>query len=93
MAAFGQAVNGTLLGTLTDASGAVVAGAQVTITEAGTGIAHSTQSNGSGNYVFPDLPPGNYNVTAEAKGFKKETRTSVRLEVNSTVRIDMAMQL
>jgi hypothetical protein len=88
----GQAVNGTLLGTLTDASGAVVPGAQITITEVGTGIPHSTQSNGSGNYVFPNLPPGNYNVTSEAHGFKKETRTTVRVDVNTTVRVDMTMQ-
>src|SRR3954463_7948053 len=88
----GQAVNGTLLGTLTDSSGAVVPGAQVTITETGTGIPHSTQSNASGNFVFPNLPPGNYNVTSEAHGFKKETRTSVRLDVNTTVRVDMTLQ-
>jgi hypothetical protein len=88
----GQAVNGTLLGTLTDASGAVVPGAQITITEVGTGIPHSTQSNASGNYVFPNLPPGNYNVTSEAHGFKKETRTTVRVDVNTTVRVDMTMQ-
>lgn len=90
---FGQAVNGTLLGTLTDSSGAVVAGAQITVTEVQTGIPHTTTSNGSGNYVFPDLPPGNYNVTSEAHGFKKETRTNVRLDVNSSIRVDMAMQL
>jgi hypothetical protein len=88
----GQAVNGTLLGTLTDSSGAVVPGAQVTITETGTAIPHSTQSNASGNFVFPNLPPGNYNVTSEAHGFKKETRTSVRVDVNTTVRVDMTMQ-
>ena len=90
---FGQAVNGTLLGTLTDSSGAVVAGAQITVTEVQTGIPHTTTSNASGNYVFPDLPPGSYNVTSEAHGFKKETRTNVRLDVNNTVRIDMEMQL
>jgi hypothetical protein len=56
---FGQAVNGTLLGTLTDSSGAVVPGAKVTITEQGTGIPRTTDSNASGNYVVPNLPPGN----------------------------------
>ncbi|HWC19578.1 MAG TPA: carboxypeptidase-like regulatory domain-containing protein, partial [Terriglobales bacterium] len=71
---YGQAVNGTLLGTLIDSSGAVVPSAQVTIIEIGTGINHTTESNGSGNYVFPNLPPGNYSVTAEAHGFKKQTR-------------------
>src|SRR3954471_6690775 len=89
---FGQAVNGTLLGTLTDSSGAVVPGAQVTITETGTAIPYSTQSNASGNFVFPNLPPGNYDVTSEAHGFKRETRTTVRVDVNTTVRVDMTMQ-
>jgi len=89
---FGQAVNGTLLGTLTDSSGAVVPGAQVTITETGTGIPHSTQSNASGNYVFPNLPPGTYTVVAEARGFKKQSRPDVRVDVNSAVRVDMEMQ-
>jgi outer membrane receptor protein involved in Fe transport len=93
ISAFGQAVNGTLLGTLNDGSGAVVPGAQITITEVGTGIPRTTQTNASGNYVFPDLPPGNYDVTSEAKGFKKETKTSVRVDVNTTVRVDMTMQL
>jgi outer membrane receptor protein involved in Fe transport len=89
---FGQAVDGTLLGSLTDVSGAVVAGATVTATEAGTGIARSTQSNASGNYTFSNLPPGNYGVRAEAPGFKKESRQQLRVEVNSTVRVDMTMQ-
>ena len=89
---FGQAVNGTLLGTLTDSSGAVVASAQVTITEQGTGIPHSTQSNASGNYVFPNLPPGTYTVVAEAPGFKKQSRPDIRVDVNSSLRVDMTMQ-
>jgi outer membrane receptor protein involved in Fe transport len=93
ISAFGQAVNGTLLGTLNDGSGAVVPGAQVTVTEVGIGIPRTTQTNASGNYVFPDLPPGNYDVTSEAKGFKKETKTNVRVDVNTSVRVDMTMQL
>jgi hypothetical protein len=89
---FGQAVNGTLLGTLTDSSGAAVAGAKVTATETSTGIARGTESNASGNYVFPDMAPGTYSVLAEAKGFKKETRSDLHLDVNSTVRADLTMQ-
>lgn len=89
---FGQAVNGTLLGTLTDSSGAVVANAKVTTTEQSTRVSRVTQSNASGNYVFPDMPPGTYSVVAEATGFKKETRADLRLDVNSTVRADLTMQ-
>jgi outer membrane receptor protein involved in Fe transport len=88
---FGQAVNGTLLGTLNDTSGAVVTGAKVTAIEVGTGISHDTQTNTSGNYTISNLPPGNYSVRVEAPGFKKESRAEVRVEVNSSVRVDMIM--
>ncbi len=58
--AYSQAVNGTLLGTVTDSSGATIGNAKVTITETNTGIIHSATTNESGNYSFPDLPPGKY---------------------------------
>ena len=89
---FGQAVNGTLLGTLSDSSGAVVPGAQVTAAEVATGVVRTTQTNSSGNFVFADMPPGSYAVAAEAHGFKKVSRGEVRLDVNSTVRVDLTMQ-
>jgi len=55
----GQAVNATLLGTVTDTSGAVVAGAKVTATEMKTGVSRSTATNDSGNYAFANLPQVN----------------------------------
>src|SRR4029077_13302137 len=88
----GQAVNATLLGTVTDASGAAVSNAKVTITETNTGITHTSQTNDSGNYVFPDLPPGKYTVIAEQSGFKRESRPGVDLIVNSTERVDLVLQ-
>jgi hypothetical protein len=88
----GQAVNATLLGTVTDSSGATVANAKVTITETNTGISHSFQTNESGNYVFPDLPPGTYRVIAEQSGFKRESRAGIDLVVNSTERVDLVLQ-
>jgi hypothetical protein len=90
--AFGQAVNATLLGTVSDASGAVVADAKVTATEVTTNTVRSTQTNASGNYTFPDLPPGNYAVTVEMTGFKRETRRDIGLLVNSSARIDVQLQ-
>src|SRR5713226_10199937 len=60
--AMGQAVNATLLGTVTDSSGAAVAGAKVTATEMKTGVSRSTTTNDSGNYEFADLPQGQYQV-------------------------------
>ena len=90
--AAGQAVNATLLGTVTDSSGAAVANAKVTITETNTGISHTSQTNESGNYVFPDLPPGTYRVIAEQAGFKRESRAGIDLVVNSSERVDLALQ-
>ncbi len=90
--AYSQAVNATLLGTVTDASGAVVPNAKITITEVNTGVSRSGQTNESGNYTFPDLPPGQYSVTVEASGFKKETRRDIALAVNSTHRVDIQLQ-
>jgi outer membrane receptor protein involved in Fe transport len=88
----GQAVNATLVGTVTDSSGAAVSNAKVTITETNTGITHASQTNDSGNYVFPDLPPGTYKVIAELPGFKRASRAGVDLIVNSTERVDLVLQ-
>jgi hypothetical protein len=90
--AYGQAVNATLLGTVNDATGAVVPNARVTVTEVNTGINHVGQTNESGNYIFPDLPPGQYSVTAESPGFKKEIRRDTALLVNTTTRVDLQLQ-
>jgi Carboxypeptidase regulatory-like domain len=88
----GQAVNATLLGAVTDSSGASVANAKVTITETNTGISHTSPTNENGNYVFPDLPPGTYTVIAEQTGFKRESRAGIELIVNSSERVDLVLQ-
>ena len=88
---FGQAVNATLLGTITDSTGATVAGAKVTATEVTTGLIHESVTNESGNYTFPNLEPGKYSVTAESKGFKKETQQNIDLLSNSSTRVDVEM--
>ena len=84
-------MNATLLGTITDSTGATVAGAKVTATETATGLIHESVTNESGNYTFPDLPPGKYSITAEAKGFKKDTHQNIDLLSNSSTRVDVAM--
>ncbi|HZT29019.1 MAG TPA: carboxypeptidase-like regulatory domain-containing protein [Bryobacteraceae bacterium] len=82
-----------LTGTVTDTSGAVIAGAKVTLTGTDTGIQRSTASGESGEYEFLVLPPGTYSVTVQKEGFKQFTRGGVRLEVNQVARIDFALQL
>src|SRR5580658_1711697 len=89
--AFGQAVSSTVLGTVTDSSGAVVVNAKVTLTEVNTQINRTAQTNESGNYNFADVPPGNYSVTVEISGFKKETRRDISLLVNSSQRVDIQL--
>src|SRR5689334_661403 len=87
--AFSQAVSATIVGTVTDASGAVVANAKVTVTETNTGVARSALANESGNYNFPNLPPGLYQVSVELAGFQKGVRSGVNLAVDSTARVDV----
>ncbi len=87
-----QAVNATLLGTVTDASGAVVIDARVTATEVETNINRSSQTNNSGNYTFPDLPPGRYSVVVESPGFKRDVRENITVIVNTSTRVDVSLQ-
>jgi len=92
MQAHAQAVSATLVGTITDTTGASVPGATITIQEQATGISRDSISNESGNYTFPDLTPGTYSVVVQAKGFKKETRPTIDVVVNTTTRVDLALQ-
>lgn len=89
---YSQAVNATLLGAVTDSSGAVVANAKVVATEVNTGVSRGTQTNESGNYSFPDMAPGQYSLTVEIQGFKKEARRDIALIVNSSTRVDVQLQ-
>ena len=87
----GQAVSATLLGNVTDNTGAAVPNANVQILEGATGIAHAGVTNESGNFTFPDLTPGTYSVSVQAPGFKKETRDNVDVVVNTATRVDLAL--
>lgn len=88
----GQAVTATILGNVTDASGATVPGARVLAVEVRTGIGRNTETNQSGNYVFPSLPPGLYNVEVEHPGFRKAVRQEVSVAVNTASRVDLQLQ-
>ena len=90
--AFGQAVTGSLLGTVTDMSGAVVPNAKVTITEINTAISRNMQTNESGNYMFPALEPGVYRVSVEQGGFRTAVKDRVTVLVNTSIRADLVLQ-
>src|SRR5262249_17971767 len=86
-----QAVKGSLLGTVTDASGAVIPGVSVTITEVNTNLTRSTVTNESGNYVFGNLDRGVYRVEVQLAGFKKAIRERADVLVNQDTRVDMQL--
>src|SRR5215469_10627103 len=66
-----QTFRGTILGTVTDASGAAVAGANITVRNTDTGVERATQTNDSGQYSVPELQIGTYSVTVAKQGFQK----------------------
>ena len=88
-----QAVTGTLLGNVTDSSGAGVPGATVTALEVQTNTSRTAVTNEAGNYIFSSLRNGTYTVNAEIQGFKKVERPNVKVEVNTTVRVDMKLEV
>jgi len=89
---FAQANQGRIMGTVFDQSGAVIAGATVTVTDVQRGVSRTLTTDGAGAYNAPDLSPGTYLVRAEAKGFKTTQRENIGLEVGSEVRIDLKLQ-
>ncbi len=91
--AYAQAVRGTLLGSVHDAQGAAVPGATVTAVETRTNISRSVVTNQSGNYVFANMKDGLYRVDTELTGFKKFSRDGVEVKVNSTVRVDVVLEV
>ena len=89
--AFGQATTATLVGTVTDTSGAALHQATVTITNQNTGQAYSHQTNESGNYEFTLLPPGVYSVEVADQGFASAVTKNVQATVNTTNRTDVRL--
>jgi len=80
-------------GTVADSTGAVIPNATVTIVNQATQRKSSTQSNGSGVYVFPGVPIGNYTLTASAPGFKTYVHNNIVLEVGSSIAINPQLQV
>ena len=91
-AAYGQGT-ATIVGTVTDPTGAVVPNARITITNLDQGFVRTTDTNTAGSYDAPELPIGRFQVQVEASGFKTYDRTDVTLNVNDTVRVDALLQV
>jgi hypothetical protein len=89
---FSQGNFGRILGTVTDQSGGVLAGATVTITDKDRGVARTLTTDDAGEYNAPTLIPGTYTVSVEAKGFRKLERQNIGLEVGKEIRVDLTPQ-
>src|SRR5881397_889103 len=89
--AFAQINRGTIKGTVTDQSGAVVAGASVTATHVATGVDSKATTENNGSFTIPFLPPGVYRVTVEQQGFKKAVFENITLPVGDTIRQDVTL--
>ncbi|MGH9775136.1 MAG: TonB-dependent receptor domain-containing protein [Candidatus Acidiferrales bacterium] len=88
----GQTFRGTILGTVTDSSGAAVSGAKVTVRNADTGLERSTQTSDDGSYAVPELPIGTYTVTVEKEGFQKSITTGIKVDVATESRVDAGLK-
>src|SRR5579871_6691954 len=86
-------VTATLSGTLKDASGAVVAKANVTLTNTGTNFSRTIASGPDGAYLFTLVPIGTYRLTVEQTGFRKYVRDGIVLNVNQNAKLDVALQI
>src|SRR5208282_5607443 len=83
----------TIVGTVTDPSGAVVPNVAVTLTNTDTGLTRVIPTNDAGQYVAVDLQVGHYKVKAEAKGFKVAEQKDIVLTIGDRVRVDFQMQM
>ncbi|HZP01772.1 MAG TPA: TonB-dependent receptor [Terriglobia bacterium] len=90
---WGQTDRGTITGSVTDPSGAVIVGATVTATNVATGVSTRTTTSSAGDYTIPLLRPGTYELTIEQSGFKKFVQTRIILEVGQTIRVDAKLQI
>ncbi len=92
LSAQGQSINATLEGRVFDATGAALPNASVTAVSSGTALTRSGTSSGGGDYAIPGLPVGEYTVTAEHSGFKKDSRKVVlQIGQNAAVNFNLAV--
>jgi len=92
-ATIASAQQATIVGTVTDPSGAAVPGVQITVTNTDTGLASHLTSNDAGQYVAVDIPIGHYTVKAEAAGFKASEKTGINLQVGDRTRVDFGLEI
>ncbi|MBS1809750.1 MAG: carboxypeptidase regulatory-like domain-containing protein [Acidobacteria bacterium] len=89
---YAQQGRGTIFGTVTDATSAVIPGATITITNTATNVETITVTNDSGYFTMPNLQVGSYSVAATKEGFKKRLRSGLTLEVDQKAQVDMTLE-
>ncbi len=93
VAGLAQVDTGSVVGTVKDASGALLPGVTVTATNTDTGIATPTKTAQNGDYVITPLHIGRYSVSVEATGFRREIRKDIVLDVQQTIRLDFSLKV
>ena len=93
MTMLGQAVYGSIVGTVRDSTGAVVPNAKVTVADVGKGVSHATATNGDGNYSQTHLIVGVYEVRVEAPGFDTFVQRNVTVEVDSATQVNAQLNV
>jgi hypothetical protein len=89
---YGQIDTATILGTVRDANGGVIPRAKVTLTNTGTGVATTKDSDEEGRYIFPAIKIGMYQVAVEAAGFKKSVRSGIQLSIQQAPEINFVLE-
>ena len=93
LAAFAQGDRGTITGTVTDPTGAVVPNASIQVTNSETSAVYQVATTSTGNYTLANLPVGTYVLTVDAQGFKKLNRPGLVVQVAETVRVDAVLEV
>jgi hypothetical protein len=90
---YAQEATGRIVGTISDSTGAVLLGVEVTVTNTATQVSRHIRTNNEGYYQALALPIGNYVVSAEHQGFRKVVSTQCKLEINQALRVDIRMEV
>src|SRR5258708_22461760 len=92
VALYGQSTNAHLSGVVTDSSGAAITGAQVSATNADTGVPYTSTTNSAGVYVLSEVVPGAYQITVSKSGFGDIVRSGLKLSTGDSISQNFAMQ-
>src|SRR5437762_12459863 len=92
LTAFGQTDRGTITGTVSDATGAVIPGVAIEAKNVSTGAVYQAGSSETGNFTLPQLPAGTYELSATLPGFKRFIRSNLTIQVAQTVRVDVGLE-